>query len=95
MTGARATLAAQAFGILELRVLGGRESMAYRAVGAQTQPGRDCLTSYGGGSVVGSATVRALARLDAEFTHSGLAMSTREYSNHRIAASLTWGALNR
>ena len=30
VTGGRATLAMQAFGQFELRVLGGRESMAYR-----------------------------------------------------------------
>lgn len=99
VTGGRATLAMQAFGQFELRALGGRESMAYRGVtGSQigTQiPGSDVLTSYGGG--VGRRLgdrVRVVA--DLEFIHRASDRDpSREFSNHRVVASLTWGALNR
>ena len=103
VTGGRATLAMQAFGPFELRVLGGRESMAYRQViGLQPRPqfgtqiaGSDVLTSYGGG--VGRRLgdrVRVVA--DLEFIHRASDRDpSREYSNHRIVASLTWGAWNR
>ena len=99
VTGGRATLAMQAFGQFELRLLGGRESMAYRGVtgpqiGAQS-PGSDVLSSYGGG--VGRRLgdrVRVVA--DLEFIHRASDRDpSREYSNHRLLASLTWGALNR
>ena len=89
----------QAFGQFELRLLGGRESMAYRGVtgpqiGAQS-PGSDILSSYGGG--VGRRLgdrVRVVA--DLEFIHRASDRDpSREYSNHRLLASLTWGALNR
>jgi hypothetical protein len=95
VTGVRGTLAAQTVGLLELRVLGGRESMNYRAVGALPSPGLDLVTSYGAGAGyrVGD---RVRVVVDAEFLHrSSTRDLLREYDNHRIVASLTWGALNR
>lgn len=95
VTGGRGTLAAQAFGQLELRILGGRESMAYRGGVAATVPGTDRLTSYGGG-VGYRIGDRARVVVDVEFIHRLSDRDpSREYRNHRIAASLTWGALNR
>lgn len=99
VNGARATLAAQAIGLLELRLLGGRESMDYRAaggaLGAASSPGSDVLTSYGAGAGyrVGD---RARLVVDVEFSHRASTRDvSREYANHRILASLIWGALNR
>ena len=93
VTGFRATLAAQTVGMLELRVLGGRESMAYRAVAAP--PGHDRVSSYGAG-VGYRVGDRARLVLDFEvFNRSSTLDTAREYRNPRIAAGLTWGALNR
>ncbi len=99
VSGARAVLASQVLGLAELRLLGGRESMAYRATGVQTSPaaspGRDVLTSYGAGAGyrVGE---RARVVVDVEFIRRTSTRDLlREYSNHRIVASVIWGALNR
>jgi hypothetical protein len=95
VTGGRATLAVQAFGQFELRMLGGRESMAYRGVIGTQLPGSDVLTSYGGG-VGRRLGDRVRVVVDLEFIHRTSDRDPlREYSNHRVAASLTWGALNR
>ena len=95
VTGGRATLAVQAFGEFELRVLGGRESMAYRGTTGTTQPGSDFLTSYGGG-IGRRLGDRVRVVLDLErIERTSDRDPTREYTNHRIAASLTWGASNR
>ena len=95
VTSVRGTLAMQAIGLLELRALGGRESMDYRGGLSEAGAGADRMISYGAGAGyrVGQ---RARVVVDVEFLHR---MSTRdvsrEYRNHRIVASLTWGALNR
>jgi hypothetical protein len=95
VTAVRATLAAQTIGLLELRVLGGRESMDYRGAGDAAAPGPDRLTSYGAG-VGYRVGERARIVVDLEHMHrSSVRDLSREYDNHRIVASLTWGALNR
>ena len=95
VTGVRATLAAQAVGRLEVRALGGRESMTYRARDVVTVPGRDRLTSYGAGLGyrVGE---RARVVLDLEiFRRTSTVDPVRAYRNQRLTAGLAWGALNR
>ena len=95
VTGGRATLAVQAFGEFELRVLGGRESMAYRGTTGTTQPGTDFMTSYGGG-IGRRLGDRVRVVLDLErIERTSDRDPTRGYTNQRIAASLTWGASNR
>lgn len=100
LSGVRSVLAAQAIGMLELRLLGGRESMDYRAAGGVpalpvSALGSDTLTSYGGGAGYRLGD-RARIVVDVEFLHRASTRDlSREYSNHRIVASLTWGALNR
>jgi hypothetical protein len=91
VSGIRATLAAQTFGLFELRALGGRESMTYRGVGDAALPGLDRLTSYGAG--IGYRMARhARFVVDVEFSRRASTRDlSREYRNHRIAASLTWG----
>lgn len=99
VNGVRGTFAAQVIGLVELRLLGGRESMSYRAAGgphlATLVPGRDALRSYGAGAgyPVGE---RARVVVDVEFINRTSTRDlSREYFNHRILASLIWGALNR
>ncbi len=99
VNAARATLAAQAIGLLELRLLGGRESMDYRVAGLpalpSAVPGRDLVNSYGGG-VGYRVGERARLVVDVEFLRRTSTRDlSREYSNHRIMASLLWGAFNR
>jgi hypothetical protein len=53
------------------------------------------MISYGAG-VGYRVGQRARIVIDAEFLHRTSPRDlSREYRNHRIAASLTWGALNR
>ena len=95
VAGARATLTAQTYGPIELRVLGGRESMNYRSFGAAAGPGADRLVTYGAGAGYRIGE-RARVVVDAEFSHRTSERDpTREYRNHRIVATLNWGALNR
>jgi hypothetical protein len=93
--GIRATLAAQTFGPLDLRIMGGRESMDYRALDGVGAPGEDRLVLYGAGLGFRLGT-RARFAVDAEFSHrSSERDESREYRNRRIVALLNWGALNR
>jgi Putative beta-barrel porin 2 len=95
VTGVRGTLAMQTVGLLELRALGGRQTMDYRASAGAATPGADRMISYGAGAGyrVGQ---RARVVVDLEFLHRTSTRDvSREYRNHRIVASLTWGALNR
>ena len=60
-----------------------------------TQPGSDFLTSYGGG-IGRRLGDRVRVVLDLErIQRTSDRDATREYTNQRIAASLTWGASNR
>jgi hypothetical protein len=95
VTGVRGTLSMQTIGLLELRALGGRETMDYRASESAATAGADRMISYGAGAGyrVGQ---RARVVVDVEFVHRTSTRDlSREYRNHRIVASLTWGALNR
>jgi hypothetical protein len=95
VTGVRGTLSMQTVGLLELRALGGRESMDYRVSEDDGTPGADRMITYGAGAGyrVGQ---RARVVVDLEFIHrTSTRDASREYRNHRIIASLTWGALNR
>jgi hypothetical protein len=95
VTGVRGTLAMQSVGLLELRALGGRESMDYKAGAGTPSAGADRLLSYGAGAGYRIGR-RARIVVDLEFVHRTSSRDlSREYRNQRIAASLTWGALNR
>jgi hypothetical protein len=95
VAGVRGTLAMQAVGLLELRALGGRESMDYQAPAGAPSTGADRVVSYGAG-VGYRVGQRARVVVDVEFLHRTSTRDlSREYRNHRIVASLTWGALNR
>jgi hypothetical protein len=101
--GMRASLAAQTFGPVDVRVMAGRESMSYRALQGPTDPGsqaarlpgNDHLVLYGAGIGYRIGT-RARVAVDAEFSHrSSQRDESREFRNRRVMASLNWGALNR
>jgi hypothetical protein len=95
VSGVRSTLAAQTFGPFDVRVMGGRESMDYRALNGADSPGTDRLVVYGAGIGYRIGT-RARVVVDAEFSHRTSERDPlREYRNHRIVASLNWGVLNR
>ncbi len=100
VSGIRATLAAQTFGPVDVRVMGGRESMDYRSLGGvavvgASSPGTDLLVLYGAGLGYRIGT-RARVVVDAELSHrSSERDESREFRNHRVVALLNWGALNR
>lgn len=95
VSGIRATLSAQTFGPVDVRVMGGRESLDYRALNGATPPGGDLLVLYGAGLGY-RIGARARVAVDAEFSHrTSERDESREFRNHRIVAFLNWGALNR
>jgi hypothetical protein len=95
VSGARATLIGQVAGPFDVRIIGGRESLAYRAFAGDASPGKDTFTTYGGG--VGYRIAERLHFVVAgEFIDRGSALDlARTYSNHRIYGSLNWGASHR
>jgi hypothetical protein len=95
VSGGRATLAVQTFGPLDVRVTGGRESMSYRALSGATPPGGDRLIVYGGGAGYRIGD-RGRLVVELELSHrTSERDASREYRNHRIVATLNWGASNR
>jgi hypothetical protein len=94
-TGATATLTTELVGPFDVRVMGSRQLLAYRAdrsLLVSERPGDDTVTSYGGGF---GYRIRERIRLglDAEWTRRSSELSTdREYRGRRIFASLSWGA---
>lgn len=90
-TAGRLSLATYLFGGFDVRVLGGRETMAYRAFVGGDDPGRDVVTTYGGG--VGYRLAESVQLVvSSEFVDRVSTRDvTREYSNNRIFATLNWG----
>jgi hypothetical protein len=89
------SLATYLFGGLDLRLHGNREAMDYRAVVGAEAPGRDLVTTYGGGVGYRLAERMQLV-LTAEDVHRTSELNrTREYRNNRLFATLTWGATTR
>jgi hypothetical protein len=94
VTGLRATLSLRTYGPVDVRLLGGRESMDYRTLDGLTSPGTDVLDVYGGG-VGYRLGSRARVAVDVERSHrSSERADSREYHNNRVLALFTWGAVN-
>ena len=94
VSGIRGTLTVRTYGPLDLRALGGRESMDYRSLKGLSSPGADLLVSYGGGIGYRIGEYARLA-VDAELSHrTSERDGSREFRNHRILALFTWGVLN-
>lgn len=95
LASGRANVTTQLFGGLDVRVTGGRDVMNYRPLDGEEDPGRDIYHSYGGGLEYRFPNNMQIG-VDAEFFErvSGQA-ADREYKNHRIFGSLTWGARSR
>jgi hypothetical protein len=94
ISGLRATLSLRTYGPLDVRALGGRESMDYRTIGALASPGKDVLALYGGGIGYRLGT-RARVAMDVERSHrSSERADSREYRNNRVLALFSWGAVN-
>ena len=94
-TGGTVTVTTQLVGPFDVRATGSRQLLEYRGnqetVGA-ADPGDDTATSYGVG---GGYRIRERLRLgiNADWSRRKSEISSeREYRNHRIFASLTWGA---
>ena len=93
-TGGNLTVTTQLAGPFDLRLMGSRQSLAYRGVrGASTpeRPGDDAVSSYGGGI---GYRLREQLRLGLNTEWSGRdsqLSQDREYRNRRIFASVTWG----
>lgn len=95
VTGGRATLTAQTYGPLDIRLLGGREALRYRALAGVDPAGSDRQIIYGGG-IGYRLTGRVRLAVEAEASRRKSDRDqTREYKNHRIVGLLNWGALNR
>lgn len=94
-TSLRATVATLLAGGVDVRLSAGREVMGYRALVGQDEPGRDLATTYGGG--VGYRVARhALVVVQADFIDRRSARDpSREFKNHRIFGTLSWGATTR
>ena len=94
VTGVRATLSLRTYGPIDVRVLGGRESMDYRTLDDLTSPGTDVLNVYGGGIGYRLGTHGRVA-VDVERSdRSSQRAESREYHNNRVLALFTWGAVN-
>lgn len=91
LTGGRATLAVQTTDRFDIRVTAGHDRMKYRAFAGQEDPDADTMALYGGGIgfYIGDKTRLVL---QAEFTDRASGRDrTREFSNRRIFATMTWG----
>jgi hypothetical protein len=92
LTGARGTLATQLTNLLDFRLTGGLDQMRYRAYDDAPSPGTDRQHVYGAG-VGFRVGDRKRVVLQAEFIERISPRDpTREFKNHRIFGSLTWGA---
>lgn len=90
-TAGRGSIATYLFGGVDVRVLGGREVMEYRAFVGGDEPGRDTVTSVGGGLGY-RLTEQARVVLTVERAKRISARDvTREYINDRIFVTMTWG----
>ena len=92
LTGGRGTLATQLTGLLDFRLTAGLDRMSYRAYGGGASPGTDRQRLYGGG-VGFRVGDRKRIVIQAEFLERNSSRGhLREFENHRIFGSLTWGA---
>jgi hypothetical protein len=95
LASGRANVTTQVFGGLDLRVTGGRDVMNYRPLEGDDDPGRDVYHSYGGGLAYRFPNNMQVG-LDAEvFRRVSGQAADREYRNHRIFGTFTWGARSR
>jgi hypothetical protein len=90
-TAGRGSIATYLFGGVDVRVLGGREVMEYRAFVGGDEPGRDTVTTYGGGLGYRlTEQVRLVLTVERARRVSAREL-TREYTNDRIFATMSWG----
>lgn len=92
LTGVRGTLATQLTNLLDFRLTAGHDRMRYRAYSGGDSPGTDRQAVYGGGLGfrVGD---RKRVVIQAELIERDSTRDRiREFKNHRIFGTLTWGA---
>lgn len=92
LTGGRATVATQLTNLLDFRLAAGHDRMHYRAYEGGESPGTDRLRVYGGGVGFRVGDQKRLV-IQAEFIQrTSTRDHIREFKNHRIFGTLTWGA---
>ena len=92
LTGVHGTLTTQLTSIFDVRLTGGHDRMQYRAYGTDESPGTDRQQVYGGGLGFRVGDHKRVA-VQVEFIERKSDRERlREYKNHRIFATLTWGA---
>ena len=92
LTGGRGTLATHVTSLLDVRATAGYDSMRYTAYDHGDSPGTDAQRLYGGG-IGFRIGDRKRILLQVEFIERKSDRERRrEYKNHRIFATLTWGA---
>ncbi len=89
-TSGRGTLRMDLFGGVDVKLMAGRDVMAYRPVEAVEIRGRDTVVNYGLGL---GYNVRDNIRIgvDADFIERKSAQAPRGYTNNRVFGTLVWG----
>lgn len=91
VTGGRGTVTTQLAGGFDVRVTGGRESLAYRNLGVSAPTGLDRFIVYGAGIGYRIGT-RARLGVDAEHSRrSSDRTADRGFEKNRVFGSLSWG----
>lgn len=90
-TGGRATITHQIFGAVDVQAVGGRQSMAYRAVGGAGQTRTDRSDVIGAGA---GYHIRDTTRLGInwELVRRTSALDDRRFTSRRLFASITYGS---
>ena len=92
LTGVRGTLSTQLTNLLDFRVTAGQERMRYEAYGDAGSPGTDRQRVLGGGIGFRIGDRKRLV-IQAEFIERDSPRDRlREFTNHRIFGTVTWGA---
>ena len=92
LTGVRGTVATQLTNLLDFRVTAGQERMRYEAYADAGSPGTDRQRVLGGGIGFRIGDRKRLV-VHAEFIERDSSRDRlREFTNHRIFGTLTWGA---
>ena len=92
LTGVRGTLATQLTGLLDFRLTAGHDRLSYRAYYGGDSPGTDRQRLLGGGIGFRIGDRKRIV-IQAEFLERNSNRGhLREFENHRIYGTLTWGA---
>lgn len=94
-TGGRGTISTYLLGGFDVRILGGRETLRYRAFAGEDDPGPDRVSTYGGGVGYRIGDRMQIVVTAERVTRRSRRDTAREYANDRVLATLNWGASTR